>query len=173
MINSIESSTSATVTDYEIIDTGNVKGILYKCYSDDMGSGLSGNQEWFCFASESDRSWCTIILGQTDNTEFDYTEDFRKIINSIKPIPVTATETETETTVTTTVATTTVATTTTVSTTTKSNEQDYVLNTNTMKFHYPHCSSVKKIKDGNRSDYTGTREELIDMGYSPCGNCHP
>lgn len=51
--------------------------------------------------------------------------------------------------------------------------QNYVLNTNTKKFHYPSCSSVKQMKAKNRKDYTGTRDELIDMGYSPCGKCHP
>lgn len=49
----------------------------------------------------------------------------------------------------------------------------YVLNTNTMKFHYPTCSSVGKIKDKNRSEYNGTRDVLLSLGYSPCGNCHP
>ena len=51
--------------------------------------------------------------------------------------------------------------------------RDYVLNTNTMKFHYPSCGSAKKIKAHNRADFNGTREELIDRGYDPCGNCHP
>lgn len=54
-----------------------------------------------------------------------------------------------------------------------SDEQNYVLNTNTMKFHYPDCSSAKKISAKNREDYTGSREDLIDQGYDPCGNCHP
>ncbi|MBQ7821636.1 MAG: hypothetical protein IJ391_05080 [Clostridia bacterium] len=49
----------------------------------------------------------------------------------------------------------------------------YVLNTNSEKFHEPGCSSVKKMKDENRSDFTGTREEAIAMGYDPCGNCKP
>lgn len=49
----------------------------------------------------------------------------------------------------------------------------YVLNTNTKKFHYPNCASVKKISDKNRKEYYGTRKELISMGYSPCGNCDP
>ena len=49
----------------------------------------------------------------------------------------------------------------------------YVLNTNTKKFHYPSCSSVDDIKDKNRQDYTGTREELINQGYDSCGRCHP
>lgn len=50
---------------------------------------------------------------------------------------------------------------------------DYVVNTNTGKFHKPSCSSAKKIKDSNRWDYNGTRDELISMGYDPCKNCNP
>lgn len=49
----------------------------------------------------------------------------------------------------------------------------YVLNTNTKKFHYPSCGSVKKISDKNKKDFFGTRKEVIDKGYDPCGNCHP
>lgn len=49
----------------------------------------------------------------------------------------------------------------------------YVLNTNTHKFHYPDCSSVKQMADHNRQDYTGTRDEVIAMGYDPCGRCNP
>ena len=49
----------------------------------------------------------------------------------------------------------------------------YVVNTSTEKFHYPTCKSVDKIKEKNRMDYIGTREELIAAGYSPCGNCKP
>ena len=52
-------------------------------------------------------------------------------------------------------------------------EFDYVLNTNTMKFHYPSCKSVKDIKDNNREDYHGTRDKVIDRGFSPCGRCKP
>lgn len=50
---------------------------------------------------------------------------------------------------------------------------DYVLNTNTKKFHYPSCSSVKRMSEKNKSFFTGTRDEVIVMGYDPCGNCHP
>ena len=49
----------------------------------------------------------------------------------------------------------------------------YVVNTNTHKFHYPACSSVSTIKDSNKWEYSGTRQELIEMGYDPCGKCHP
>ena len=49
----------------------------------------------------------------------------------------------------------------------------YVLNTNTHKFHYQSCSSVDDMKESNKSTYTGTRDEVIDMGYEPCGRCDP
>lgn len=49
----------------------------------------------------------------------------------------------------------------------------YVLNSGTMKFHKPDCSSVKKIEPQNYSTYDGYRDELIERGYAPCGNCHP
>ena len=49
----------------------------------------------------------------------------------------------------------------------------YVANTNTKKFHYPSCSSVNQIKSENRMDYTGSRDDLINMGYEPCKRCNP
>lgn len=49
----------------------------------------------------------------------------------------------------------------------------YILNTNTHKFHYPDCSSVKKMSEKNKQEFTGTRDEVINMGYDPCGNCNP
>lgn len=52
-------------------------------------------------------------------------------------------------------------------------EQTYILNTNTHKFHKPDCSGVKDMKEKNREEYTGTREELIEEGYEPCGRCRP
>lgn len=52
-------------------------------------------------------------------------------------------------------------------------ENLYILNTNTHKFHYPHCSSVNKMKDSNKVTYSSTRQKLLDTGYSPCGNCNP
>ena len=51
--------------------------------------------------------------------------------------------------------------------------QTYVLNTSTRKFHLPGCASVDDMKEENRADYTGSRQELIDQGYSPCGQCKP
>lgn len=55
----------------------------------------------------------------------------------------------------------------------ESMETSYVLNTNTMKFHRPDCSSVQDIKEANRQEFQGHREQLLEQGYSPCGICHP
>lgn len=52
-------------------------------------------------------------------------------------------------------------------------ERDYILNTNSKKFHYPDCSSAGQIKDANKQTYTGTRSSLIAKGYTPCGKCNP
>ena len=49
----------------------------------------------------------------------------------------------------------------------------YVLNTSSMKFHEPDCSGVASMSDANRQDYTGSRQDLIDQGYAPCGICKP
>ncbi len=49
----------------------------------------------------------------------------------------------------------------------------YILNTNSKKFHYSDCGSAGRISEKNKDVYTGTREELIARGYSPCGNCDP
>lgn len=55
----------------------------------------------------------------------------------------------------------------------ESGQTTYVLNTNTMKFHYPTCSSVDDMKEKNKQIYTGSREEIINMGYVPCKRCNP
>ncbi|MED9873321.1 MAG: DNA/RNA non-specific endonuclease [Eggerthellaceae bacterium] len=52
-------------------------------------------------------------------------------------------------------------------------EQDYILNTNSKKFHYPWCDSVEDTSTRNKEDYYGTRDELISDGYEPCGACNP
>ena len=49
----------------------------------------------------------------------------------------------------------------------------YILNTNSKKFHLPTCSACDKISAKNRGEFTGTRQELIDQGYEPCGSCKP
>ncbi len=54
-----------------------------------------------------------------------------------------------------------------------SSELTYILNTNTKRFHYPDCPSVSDMKPKNKAEYSGAREELIEMGYKPCGSCKP
>ena len=49
----------------------------------------------------------------------------------------------------------------------------YVCNTNTKKFHYPSCDSVKQMNESNRMNTNQSRDELIAQGYQPCGNCRP
>lgn len=49
----------------------------------------------------------------------------------------------------------------------------YVLNTNSHKFHLPSCSSVDQMSEKNKRVFVGSREEVIQMGYEPCQNCHP
>lgn len=50
---------------------------------------------------------------------------------------------------------------------------EYVLNTNSRKFHLPSCSSVGQMSPKNREDIEGTRENLIANGYDPCKRCNP
>lgn len=50
---------------------------------------------------------------------------------------------------------------------------DYIINTNTGKFHYTWCKSVNKMAEKNKWYYTGTRDSVIGMGYVPCKNCNP
>lgn len=52
-------------------------------------------------------------------------------------------------------------------------KQTYILNTKTQIFHDPTCSSVDDMKASNKQTYTGSREDLIDQGYTPCGRCKP
>lgn len=50
---------------------------------------------------------------------------------------------------------------------------NYIGNANTGKFHKPSCSSVKQMKESNKVELSGTREEIISMGYDPCKKCNP
>lgn len=55
----------------------------------------------------------------------------------------------------------------------KSNTTTYICNTNTMKFHYPSCSSVNQMSEKNKLSVTSTRDELISQRYEPCKRCNP
>ncbi len=57
--------------------------------------------------------------------------------------------------------------------TTNNQTSAYILNKNTHKFHYPTCSAVKKMKEKNKVSFSGTRDEAVSKGYSPCGICKP
>lgn len=56
---------------------------------------------------------------------------------------------------------------------TESKQKEYVVNTNTKKFHDPACSSVKDTLAKNRKKVTESRDTLIQQGYEPCGKCKP
>ena len=49
-------------------------------------------------------------------------------------------------------------------------EQEYIGNRKSKKFHYPSCRTLPK--ENNRT-YFSTRDEAVEQGYDPCGNCHP
>lgn len=50
---------------------------------------------------------------------------------------------------------------------------EYILNTNTHKYHKPSCSSVTETNEKNREAYTGNKTELEKQGYEPCSRCRP
>ena len=52
-------------------------------------------------------------------------------------------------------------------------KQNYVLNTKTNKIHRPGCSAIKSMKDTNREEFYGSKEELINNGYTRCKTCNP
>lgn len=54
-----------------------------------------------------------------------------------------------------------------------SEQQDYILNVKNKKFHKPDCSAASDISNANKQDFTGTRDQLIARGCSPCGICKP
>ena len=55
----------------------------------------------------------------------------------------------------------------------QSSQANYILNINTKKFHYPSCSSVDDMKEKNKQEFFGTRDEAVAQGFSPCGRCKP
>ena len=51
-------------------------------------------------------------------------------------------------------------------------EDPYVGNKNSGKFHYSWCSSVSDIKEKNKVTFS-SREEAISQKYIPCKKCNP
>ena len=52
-------------------------------------------------------------------------------------------------------------------------DETYICNTGTMKYHTPDCSSAIEMKAKNKKVYTGSEQQLEAEGYSPCKNCNP
>ena len=49
----------------------------------------------------------------------------------------------------------------------------YIGNRRSHRFHYPDCVGVKDMKEENKVYFYGERNELIEVGYVPCGSCNP
>lgn len=49
----------------------------------------------------------------------------------------------------------------------------YILNTSSKKFHLPSCHSARKIKEGNKKEFSGSHQEVLELNYQPCGICKP
>lgn len=56
---------------------------------------------------------------------------------------------------------------------TPSQTKTYILNTNSKTVHKPSCSSVSKISENNKQEYTGSLSEKLNEGYKTCGICKP
>lgn len=82
MIKAIESSAFEKVTDYLVIATDSIKGILYS--GTVKGDSYTGSGWWFVFPSKRDRSWVNVICIQTNDTSYSYYDDYLNVIYSIK-----------------------------------------------------------------------------------------
>lgn len=49
----------------------------------------------------------------------------------------------------------------------------YILNTNSKKYHLPSCHSASRIKEANKKEFSGSRQEVLELNYQPCGICKP
>lgn len=117
-------------------------GVLMEAWSvEDNGKGICFNV--FCFNKQP-------------NVEIDYATGESRLTGEAEPEterPTAEPETETERTAENQIA------------------IEYILNTNTGKFHLSGCSGVKRMSEKNKKTYTGTFDEIINMGYDPCGIC--
>lgn len=48
---------------------------------------------------------------------------------------------------------------------------DFVLNTSSMKAHDETCSYAQNMSKNNRQEFSGTFNDVLDMGYSLCKSC--
>ena len=51
--------------------------------------------------------------------------------------------------------------------------EDYILNTNSKRFHKPSCADAASMKAENRQEVHVSRELLTAQGYKACGSCKP
>lgn len=49
----------------------------------------------------------------------------------------------------------------------------YILNTAGKTYHLPDCPSAESMRKENRQEFTGTRNELEELGYTSCSRCQP
>ena len=56
---------------------------------------------------------------------------------------------------------------------TQNKQVSFILNRASGIFHLPDCPSAGRIKERNKASFSGTREEAIALGYTPCRNCKP
>ncbi|MDO4479032.1 MAG: DUF4839 domain-containing protein [Lachnospiraceae bacterium] len=87
----------------ESFENGVIKGYIYSC--DFEQDDVKGKCQCLVFPSENDNCWIFVSLTESDNTEYTYFGDYRKILESIAVVepeeesteePVTEEETENE-----------------------------------------------------------------------------
>ena len=49
----------------------------------------------------------------------------------------------------------------------------YIGNLKTKKFHTPTCGSAAQIAEKNKKEFTGSRDDVVNLGYEPCKKCNP
>ena len=50
---------------------------------------------------------------------------------------------------------------------------DYIGNISSKKLHRPDCRAVEQMSEKNKKHMHCTRNEAIESGFSPCGQCNP
>jgi DNA-entry nuclease len=53
------------------------------------------------------------------------------------------------------------------------NIKSYVLNKRSYKIHEPSCYSVEIMSEHNKKYVEADLQDLLEQGYSRCGNCYP
>ena len=141
------------------------RGVLMEGYSlEDNGKGICFNV--FCYNVQPG-----IVINYADGES----SASGTTTTSTTTVTTTTKVTTASTTTTAKPATTTTRTTTTITTTKQAGGVTYIVNLNpkSQKFHRPDCASVKRMNESNKWYFTGTREELIKLGYEPCEKCNP